>query len=58
MQERPELTAEQRAETEALETLLDDQVDTTDISEVLDWSDARRGVFYRPQQVQRHERLE
>ncbi len=45
---RAELTAEQRVEIEALEQLPDDQVDTTDIPEVLDWSDARRGVFYRP----------
>ena len=31
-----------------LEALPDDQVDTTDAPEVLDWSYARRGVFYRP----------
>ncbi|MYB84490.1 MAG: hypothetical protein F4X54_07135 [Chloroflexi bacterium] len=46
--ERAELTDEQRAEIEALERLPDDQIDTTDIPELLDWSDARRGVFYRP----------
>ena len=46
--ERAELTDEQRAEIEALEKLPDDRIDTTDIPEVLDWSDARRGVFYRP----------
>ena len=32
----------------ALEALPDDQIDITDIPETLDWSDARRGVFYRP----------
>ncbi len=32
----------------ALEALPDDQIDTSDIPEILDWSDARRGVFYRP----------
>ena len=32
----------------ALEALPDDQIDTTDAPEILDWSDARRGVFYRP----------
>ena len=32
----------------ALETLPDAQIDTADIPEILDWSDARRGVFYRP----------
>ena len=31
-----------------LETLSDDQIDTTEAPEILDWSDARRGVFYRP----------
>ena len=33
---------------QALEALPDDQIDTTDAPEILDWSDARRGVFYRP----------
>ena len=46
MRERVQLTDEQRAEIEALERLPDDQIDTTDIPELLDWSDARRGVFY------------
>ncbi|MCY3785077.1 MAG: BrnA antitoxin family protein [Chloroflexi bacterium] len=32
----------------SLETQSDDQIDTTDAPEILDWSDARRGVFYRP----------
>ena len=41
------LTPEQRAEIEALAALPDDQIDTTDIPETLDWSGARRGsVFY------------
>lgn len=31
-----------------LETQPDDQIDTTEAPEILDWSDARRGVFYRP----------
>ena len=42
------LTKDQKAELEALEGLPDDQVDTTDIPEILDWSEAKRGVFYRP----------
>ena len=46
--EGAELTGTQREEIEALEKLSDDQVDTSDIPEVVDWSDARRGVFYRP----------
>ena len=32
----------------ALEDLPDDQIDTSDAPEVVDWSNARRGVFYRP----------
>ena len=42
------LTDKQKAELDALEALPDDQIDTSDIPEVLDWSDARRGLFYRP----------
>ena len=40
------LTDEQKAELDALEALPDDQIDTTDIPENLDWSGVRRGVFY------------
>ena len=43
-----ELPADVQAQLRALEALPDDQIDTTDIPEILDWSDARRGVFYRP----------
>jgi uncharacterized protein (DUF4415 family) len=46
--ESSELTTEQHAELQALEELPDDQIDTTDIPELLDWSSARRGLFYRP----------
>ena len=42
------LTARQRAELEALAALPDDRIDTADIPEVRDWSDAKRGLFYRP----------
>ena len=42
------LTAKQKAELAALDALPDDQIDTSDIPEVLDWSEARRGLFYRP----------
>ena len=37
-----------QAQIRALEALPDDEIDTTDAPEILDWSDARRGVFYRP----------
>jgi hypothetical protein len=42
-----DLTAEQKAELEALAALPDDQINTDDIPEVTDWSNAQRGLFYR-----------
>jgi uncharacterized protein (DUF4415 family) len=42
------LTACQRAELEGLAALTEDRIDLTDTPEALDWSDARRGVFYKP----------
>lgn len=46
------LTGGQKAEIMALEDSPDEQIDTTDIPEVLDWSEAKRGVFYRPMKQQ------
>ena len=43
-----ELPPEVQDQIRALEALPDDQIDTTDAPEILDWSDAMRGVFYRP----------
>ena len=43
-----DLTEEQQAEIQALEDLPDERIDTTDVPELLDWSDAARGLFYRP----------
>ena len=43
-----ELPSDVRAQIRELQALPDDQIDTTDAPEILDWSDARRGVFYRP----------
>ena len=43
-----ELPSDVQAQIRALEALPDDQIDTTDAPEILDWSDARRGVLYRP----------
>ena len=43
-----ELTGDQKAEIEALAGLRDEAIDTSDIPEILDWSDARRGLLYRP----------
>ena len=46
--ERIDLNERQKTELGFLEGLPDDQIDTVDITEVLDWSNARRGLFYRP----------
>ncbi len=43
-----ELPSDVQEQIRALEALPDDEIDTTDAPEFLDWSDARRGVFYRP----------
>ena len=43
-----DLTAEQKAELEALAALPEDQIQTDDMPEVRDWSGAKRGMFYRP----------
>ena len=43
-----ELPSDVQAQIRGLEALPDDQIDTTDAPEILDWSDAKRGVFYRP----------
>ena len=43
-----ELPSHVQEQIRALEALPEDQIDTTDAPEILDWSDARRGVFYRP----------
>lgn len=42
------LTEAQLAELAALAALPDDSIDLTDMPEVLDWSNAERGKFYRP----------
>ena len=44
----PELTPRQRSQISALESLADDQIDTSDVPEVLDWSNVTRGAFYSP----------
>ena len=43
-----ELTERQKADLERLRNMSDDEIDTSDIPVVLDWKNARRGVFYRP----------
>jgi len=46
------LTARQRRELDALIALPEEQFDTTDIPEQLDWSGARRGVFFSPPELE------
>ena len=46
------LTRDQAAELRELEALPDDQIDTGDIPEIADWSEARRGVFHQPAKQQ------
>ena len=53
-----ELTPEQIAELEALAAMSDDDIDTSDIPEILDWSNARRGVFQLPADQRRKALLE
>ncbi len=43
-----DLQSDVQSQIRALEALPDDQIDTIDAPEILDWSDSRRGVFYRP----------
>ncbi len=43
-----ELPSDIQEQIRALEALPEDRINTTDTPEILDWPDARRGVFYRP----------
>ena len=43
-----QLKREQLAELKLLGDLPDDAIDTSDAPELLDWSGAKRGLFYRP----------
>jgi hypothetical protein len=52
------LTREQRAELKSLAALRDDAIDTSDAPELLDWSGAKRGLFYRPVKQQLTLRLD
>ena len=52
------LTREQLAELKLLAALPDNAIDTSDAAEVLDWSGAKRGLFYRPVKQQLTLRLD
>jgi uncharacterized protein (DUF4415 family) len=43
-----QLSRDQLAELKSLADLPDDAIDTSDAPELLDWSGAKRGLFYRP----------
>lgn len=42
------LTKEQKADLAALEAVPDDRIDTSELPELTNWNEARRGLFYRP----------
>jgi hypothetical protein len=42
-----QFSPEQEAELSGLADMSDEQIDTLDMPERFDWSDAKRGVFYR-----------
>jgi uncharacterized protein (DUF4415 family) len=52
------LRRKQRAELKSLTALRDDAIDTSDAREFLDWSGAKRGLFYRPVKQQLTLRLD
>lgn len=45
---KDKITAKRKAELKTLTALADEDIDTSDIPEVTDWSGAVRGKFYRP----------
>ena len=52
------LTRAQLAELKSLAALPDRAIDTSDAPELLDWSGAKRGLFYRPVKQQLTLRLD
>lgn len=52
------LTPSQKAELDALAALPDETIDTTEMPEVHDWTDAQRSRFYRPVKQQLTLRLD
>ena len=52
------LTAAQLKELKSLAGRSDDAIDTSDAPELLDWSGAKRGLFYRPVKQQLTLRLD
>jgi uncharacterized protein (DUF4415 family) len=52
------LTSRQTAELKSLAALSDEAIETSDAPELLDWSGATRGLFYRPLKQQLTLRLD
>ncbi len=52
------LTPERAAELKALAALPEQEINTRDIPEQVDWSGAKRGLFYRPVKQQLTLRLD
>lgn len=52
------LTKKQLEELEALKNMSDEEIDTSDIPEIQDWSQAKIGQFYRPVKKQITMRLD
>ncbi len=52
------LTRGQLAELKSLAALPESEIDTSDAPELLDWSGAKRGLFYRPVKQQLTLRLD
>ncbi|WP_158923374.1 BrnA antitoxin family protein [Acidisphaera sp. S103] len=46
------------AELAALEAMPEDAIDTSEMPEVKDWSEAQRGRFYKPKKVQKTLRID
>ena len=46
------LTKKQASQMRKLASMPDDEIDTSDIPEILDWSGAKRGLLYRPTKQQ------
>ena len=47
-----ELTDKQRKELEDLKNMSDDDIDFSDIPEILDFSNAKRGLFYNMNELE------
>ena len=45
---RVELSQQQKEDLDRLRNMPEDEIDTSDAPEILDWSNAKRGMFYRP----------